>query len=136
MDAITAIGLASNIAQFVEYSFLFLKVAREIAHSPDGKSKSNVEIQEVVRDMNGTLQDINISCSDKTLDALASKCLSTGSKIEAIIKDISRTPGDSLLQIMQKAGKDMLKRKEVQDLVDCLSSIRAQISYHLLVLLR
>lgn len=136
MDAITAIGLASNIAQFVEYGIQFVKIALEITHSPDGKTEENDVIQGITRDMTETLKDIKVSGSDKTLDALARKCLSAASKLDAIIKDGSRSPEDSLVQTLHKAGKNMFKRKEVRELADHLSSIRAQISHHLLVLLR
>lgn len=136
MDAITAIGLASNIAQFVEYGIQFVKIALDIAHSPDGKTEDNDVIQGITRDLTETLKDIKISGSDKTLDALASKCLSAASKLDAIIKDNSRSPEDSLVQTLHKAGKNTFKRKEVRELADHLSNIRAQIAHHLLVLLR
>ncbi|ROW04506.1 hypothetical protein VMCG_05045 [Cytospora schulzeri] len=136
MDALAAIGLASNIAQFVEYGIDFVKVALEITQSPEGETEQNATIRVIVQDMTNTLKDINTSGSDETLDALASKCLSASSEINTIIAEISRKPEDNIVQTLHKAGKSLLKRKEVRELADRLSSIRVQISHHLLVLLR
>ena len=51
MECLTAVGLAANIIQFVEFSSRLLSEANEVYHSATGLSQEHVELQEVAEDL-------------------------------------------------------------------------------------
>ncbi|KAF2250664.1 hypothetical protein BU26DRAFT_517483 [Trematosphaeria pertusa] len=51
MDGLTAVGLAANIIQFLDFCATLLSEASEVYHSASGLSQEYVELQDVARDL-------------------------------------------------------------------------------------
>lgn len=136
MEALAAIGLASNVAQFVEYAIKFTKLAHTFASSDGGPIREHRDITAITDSMAEAMKEINQNNADATLNSLASQCLLVAGNVQSIVEDLSKKPYDSLIRSLHKAGKTIYKQKELQELSERLSNMRAQVSHHLLILIR
>ncbi|RDL35943.1 uncharacterized protein BP5553_06555 [Venustampulla echinocandica] len=60
MDPFTALGVAGNIVQFVDFAAKLISKSREIYHSVDGASSQHLDLQEIASNLNrlnGRLQE-------------------------------------------------------------------------------
>lgn len=136
MEALAAISLASNVAQFVEYAVQFTKLAHKFASSDSGPISEHEGITAITSSMAEAMKTINPENTDKALSSLASQCLIVAADVQNLVNELAKKPEDSLIRSLHKAGKTMYKQKEIQELSELLSSMRAQVSHHLLVLMR
>lgn len=136
MEALAAISLASNVAQFVEYAIQFTKLAHKFASSDSGPISKHQGIIAITDSMAVAMDEINQHNTDTALNSLVSQCLKVAADVQSIINDLSKKPGDTLTRSLHKAGKTLYKQKEIQELSDMLSNMRAQVSQQLLALIR
>lgn len=78
MDPVSAIGLASPILAFVEFSWGLVQGASDIYTSPTGLGKENTSINTVIADLEGVTNDINASIRgygkhEKALSVISNK---------------------------------------------------------------
>lgn len=136
MEALAAISLASNVAQFVEYAVQFTKLAHKFASSDSGPISEHEGIIAITNSMAEAMKAINPENTDKALSNLASQCLVVAADVQNLVNELSKKPEDNLIRSLHKAGKTMYKQKEIQELSELLSNMRAQVSHHLLALIR
>lgn len=136
MEALAAISLASNIAQFVEYAVEFTKRAQKFASSDSEPISQHRGMREITECMTAAIEEIKRDNTDSALSSLAGQCIMVASTVQGIISDLSKKPEDTLIRSLHKAGKTLYKQKEMQQLAELLSNMRAQVSQHLLVLIR
>lgn len=136
MEALAAISLASNVAQFVEYAIQFTKLAYKFASSDSGPISQHEGIKEITTSMTEAMKEINHDSTDSTLSSLAGQCIAVATTVQNIVSDLSKKPDDNLIRSLHKAGKTLHKQKELQELSNLLSTMRAQVSQRLLVLIR
>lgn len=140
MEALAAIGLASNVAQFVEYAVQFTKLAYKLASSDSGPISEHESIIAITNSMAGAMKEVHPNNTDSALNSLASQRLTVAASVQNIVNDLSKKPedkpGDNLIRSLHKAGKTLSKQKEIHELSELLSTMRAQVSHHLLVLIR
>lgn len=136
MEALAAISLASNVAQFVEYAVQFTKLAHKFASSDSGPISEHEGIIAITNSMAEAMKAINPDNTDKALSNLASQCLVVAADVQNLVSELSKKPEDNLIRSLHKAGKTMYKQKEIQELSEMLSNMRAQVSHHLLALIR
>lgn len=103
LDPFSAIGLASNIVQFVDFSCKLLSESKEIYKSVAGSSAGNLELKEVY----GNLHDISTKLAASTSPLLAlrkrpSKEVEALRKLASSCKDVA----DELLSIIQELKTD------------------------------
>ncbi|KAK2613538.1 hypothetical protein N8I77_000445 [Diaporthe amygdali] len=136
MEALAAIGLASNVAQFVEYAIQFTKLAHKLASGDGGAIREHEGITAITNSMAEAMKEIDQTSADTALNSLASQCLQVAADVQGIINDLSNRADANLIRSLHKAGKTSYKQKEIQTLSDLLSNMRAQVSHHLLTLIR
>lgn len=136
MEALAAISLASNVAQFVEYAVQFTKLAYKFVSSDSGPISEHEGIIAITNSMAEAMKAINPENTDKALSNLASRCLVVAADVQNLVNELSKKPEDNLIRSLHKAGRTMYKQKEIQELSELLFNMRAQVSYHLLALIR
>ncbi|KAI3400683.1 hypothetical protein diail_2395 [Diaporthe ilicicola] len=136
MEALAAIGLASNMAQFVENAIQLTKLAHKVALSDGGVAEEHEGITAITNSVTEAMKDIDQNNTDAALNNLASQCLTVTANVQSIVNDLSKKPDDSLSRSPYKAGKTFYKQKELQELSELLSNMRAQVCHRLLVLIR
>lgn len=60
-ETLAALGLASNVLQFVECGFRMIKTAKDLKSSSDGATKLNREVELLARNLNDTMKAIKAS---------------------------------------------------------------------------
>lgn len=144
MEALAAIGLASNIAQFVGYAIKFIKTTSELSKSGPGTMKEHQDFENLVGDMLANLGSIKGTTTnsrnelgrDETLFALAQSCLQVSTELQAIFGELAKVKQPGIAHVLESAFRALSRRREIQELIDRLSNLRGQISHHLIVQIR
>lgn len=136
MDALAAISLASNVAQFVEYAIRFTRLAHKFASSDSGPISEHEGITAITNSMAEAMKGINPDSADAALNSFASQCLAVTANVHNIVNELSKKPEGNFILSLHKTGRTPYKQKEIQELSDLLSSMRSQVSQHLLTLIR
>ncbi|KAI0871317.1 hypothetical protein GGS24DRAFT_471965 [Hypoxylon argillaceum] len=145
MEALAAVALAGNVAQFLEYAIILILRTPEILKSTERTLKEVTLIEEIVDDVKLSLPGISLSNennintvrSDKTLEDLIQRCLEISSEVEAIANDLKlKGSGDSIIQGAAMVTKILFKTSKLKELTETLYALRDQISAHLIILIR
>ncbi|OAG42303.1 hypothetical protein AYO21_03471 [Fonsecaea monophora] len=142
LDPLSAIGLAANIVQFIDFSRRLISDAKEIYHSTNGVTTENVELQDVAESLS-RLSSTLLNPLDQSQAAV--------SQTEAEIVKIaaaSRVVGDELLAAIQsltagdgshkkwrsflQALKTLWKKDKIAKLRKRLEDARSNLSVHVL----
>ncbi|CAE7212583.1 hypothetical protein P3342_012406 [Pyrenophora teres f. teres] len=137
MEALTAVGLIANIAQFVDIAAKAIKSAKEIQSSVTGLTKENKSLEDVTTEM----RDLSIRLDpptaepknddERALRSLSRECHQLSEQILALLKKISPSDPKSIRQIMWTTLKILKHRREKEDLENKLTTYRGQLLLHL-----
>jgi len=148
MDALAAVALAGNVAQFIEYAITLVLKTPEILNSSDHMFKEVSEIKCIIEDVEQSLHSISLSAprgqketrSDKTLDDLTRRCLAISNEIMTIVDNLKlKIHGHGPASIIQGtaiAVKSLSKMSKLEQLTKRLYELRDQVSAHLIILIR
>jgi hypothetical protein len=140
MDPVTAIGLASSIVSFIDFSWSLVTGAKELYEAGRRTTKENARIRSIVNDLNEYAIDLAVggagaSKHEKALRALANDCHSLSEELVKILQKLELTK-NSRWQSLKKTWAAMRKKEEVAAIEGRLEKYRAQMNTRLLALLR
>ena len=100
MDPITAVGFASSILQFIDFSWGLVTGTYEVYKSVTGTTAENAHISTVINDLesvtDGLIPDIRGKTKhEKELCKLAEKCHSLSQDLSKILKKLQVTEKNS-----------------------------------------
>lgn len=142
MEALAAVSLAGNVAQFLEYAISAAQLAFQLVgeKNPLGQ-KDILDTVENTRDSLKLLEnkeeiDAGVT-NDVVLQDLVSKSLKTGAEIKVVLDTLEAKGRGSwdLWEGLQKTGYLIYKGKDLQRLSERLFKLRSEVSSHLLVLM-
>ena len=144
MDPFTAIGLASSIVQFVDFSAKLIAEGLELYHT--GTSASNVDLEEIATDikqLNEKLIPPNQSDKglrppskdEEALRKLAGSCRKVADQLLFVLND-RRVRPHRKWQSFRKALTIVWNKNEIRDLEKRLKKYREQISQRLIIMMR
>ncbi|KAI1826058.1 hypothetical protein F4861DRAFT_131988 [Xylaria intraflava] len=145
MEALAAVALAGNVAQFLEYAIILVSKTPEILRSPDRTLKEVSELESIVDDVEQSLHNIspsnlkyqNGAKPDKTLNELTRKCLTISNEIMTIVDSLKlKTPEAGVMQGAAIVTKSLFKMPKLKQLSESLYDLRDQVSAHLITLIR
>lgn len=142
MEAIAALSLAANIAQFIDLSTKVFHGAKEIYQSPSGMTKENLELEGILQSMRLISLKLDppsttrIGDDDEILRRLAVECRSLSDQmIEMLQEEMSKHPPRKR-QAVVAVFKNILTRKDRQELERILNNCRSQLELHLILTTR
>ncbi|ROV98495.1 hypothetical protein VPNG_08559 [Cytospora leucostoma] len=140
MDPFSAIGAASAILSFVQFSWELFSGAQEIYKSADGSTVENAHISNVIRDVQEVADGIdcdNIGNSkhEKALKRLASECTDLSEDLLGILKKLKRTDGNPKWNSFRATWKSLWEREEIASIRERLSDLRSEIILRLTAML-
>ena len=152
MDPLTALSLAGNIIQFVDFGSKLLQKGHEIYNSVDGASIGNKELEAAainLRELSGRLnastvsrrarRDVGVTGTvpDVAIVQLSKNCLLVAAELLQVL-DRLRVQGDSnrRWKSFRQALKSSLKQGRVNELNNRLQTLRQELSFNVLVSLR
>lgn len=142
MDPVSAIGVASAIVAFVDFSWNLVTGTWEIYHSLDGVTAENARLEDVTDDLGSLVQalkaDVPVKTkAEKNIRRLAQDCEEDAKTLKALLDEM-KVPGRRRLfwKSLNAKWKSILNRDEVARLKSQLQETRAEIQLNLVAMLR
>ncbi|KAF2183956.1 hypothetical protein K469DRAFT_634657 [Zopfia rhizophila CBS 207.26] len=147
MELLTAIGLAANIVQFVEFGARLLSEANEVYHSTTGLTNEHVELQDIAENLKQMVNRLNTPYHDLSRKSLSS-FHPAGVEINGIASS-AKTVADDLIAVIQKlkvndaskrgwrsfrqALSTLWNKDKIENLQKRLDALRNQLSAHTII---
>ncbi|KAF2138031.1 uncharacterized protein K452DRAFT_353274 [Aplosporella prunicola CBS 121167] len=141
MEALAAIGLAGNIAQFLDFGFRILSQSRELYRSGSGSLQENIDLENVTTDLERLVEGLAVKPSqqcasqdDIRLSKLAASCQSTSNDLVMLLGDLKmgENPPRKRWYSFRYAIRTWRKKSRLQELQQRLEMFRNQVNVHLL----
>lgn len=147
LDALTAVGLAGNIIQFIDFSIKLVSKSREIYKSADGALIENKHLEETTTDLNqiqNTLRESleaklasnQFTQDEKALADLNEKCLEVAATLLEKLEDLKASSPRKRWKSLRQALKSVWSKEAVDSLSWTLKGLREEINTRILVHLR
>ena len=146
MDPLSAISLAGNIIQFVEFGSNLVYGSLEIYKSSDGAIPVSSELELITEDLSGIctklIQPSNVADerllpkADLDLLKLSRSCVALGRQFQAMLKSLKLKGRSRKWDSVRQALKTQWKAKDIEQYRRRLDSLRSEIACHLLSILK
>lgn len=152
LDPLTALSLAGNVVQFVDFASKILAKGAEIHRSLDGSLRENVEVESIARDfmkLNYRLieslphdddgptacrsSNKELSIDEQALQSLAQACSNIANELLEKLEKLKLRGDKKRWKSLYKALKSVWNKSELDDLLERLSRYREELELHLLV---
>jgi hypothetical protein len=137
MDPITAIGVAGNVIQFLDFGVKAVSKAREIHDSSTGALVEHTEIGVLTEDIARVAVKLAASAGAATgndsLDSICEQCTIVAKELLDALKEMKADGKKSRIKSARKALKAMWGKKRVEDMKRRLEGYRDEIQFHVLV---
>ena len=140
LEALAAVGLAGNVLQFIDFTHDLITGAQEIRHSSTGLTADNYDLQLIADDLSRLSDGFTVPDSEfvgplsVNQVKISNLALSSKNVSDELLATITQLKGDekSVLKwhSFRKALKSILKKGEINDLVEKLKGLREQLSFH------
>jgi hypothetical protein len=141
LDPFTAIGLAGNIVQFVDYSTKVIASTYEVYNSATGSSKNHVYLERVAArlvELNHGLEQPKLTPTksyEKAIHELREECIEDATTLVDSIKAL-RAKEHSKWDSFKKALAAIWKKERIDQLETRLKDHRSEIATHLAAMMR
>jgi hypothetical protein len=148
LDPLTALSLASNIVQFIDFGTKLLAKGYELYESADGASVGNAELEFIARDLQKLNDRLKPPLSPKTnptsstpseaaLRKLNDKCSGVADElINALTKLKVQGTSNRRWKSFRQALSSLWKKEEVNAITTRLQNFRDELNLHILVSMR
>lgn len=143
LDPFTAIGLAGNIVQFVDYSSKLISSTYEIYKSSTGSAANHVHLDEIATRLLELTQPLQEPHSTQlsshelspALQKLMRECCQDAQELLDLVKALGAKKGSKWSSFRQ-AIKSAWKKEQIDRLEERLKDHRNEIAFHLVAMLR
>ncbi|KAK2809166.1 hypothetical protein FQN50_004001 [Emmonsiellopsis sp. PD_5] len=132
MDPFTALGLAANVIQFVDFAWKLLTETREIGKSIDGYSEENRSLATIISDI--TLSDAaiaTITTDDPGLQQIIRQCQTLSTKLMDVLEKLRVDQSQSGWSNFKTALKGVWNKREIESVFETISRLRMRVLEHL-----
>lgn len=142
MEALTALSLASNIVQFIDFSNKIIKGAKEIHDSATGTLSETESLEDVVKEMQSLSLRLdppttgNQNEDERAFRRLAGECRILCTQLLDLINSIKPNNPKSKRQSIRAAIRETWSKKERIELERRLNSCRDQLELQLTFLMK
>lgn len=142
MDPVSAIGIASAIVAFLDFSWNLVTGTWEIYQSRDGVTAKNARLEDVTDDLESLAEALKADVPVKTMAErnirrLARDCEEDAKTLKALLDEM-KVPGTRRLfwKSLSAKWKSILNRDEVARLKSQLQEFRGEIQLHIVAMLK
>ena len=151
ITAFTAIGLAGNVAQFIEYALKIVSKGKEAYKNVDGVTHENSDFERVADELRVSSKKLSSSLADRNVQpkdpaaknedagliAIAQSCEKIAGSLINLLDTFKVEPGKfRRLRSLGQAVKAAWKKDEVEQLEATLRSYQRQLDTRIIVSLR
>ena len=135
LDPITAIGLAGNIVQFVDFSWSLLCESKKLYDSGTGVSAENEDLEIISSDLLRLSDALTAPSSTGAMPLetmkLVSQCKEVAHELLAVLDDIREKGPRKRRKSFVAALQSRLKKEQISSLVARMERLRGQMQIHL-----
>jgi hypothetical protein len=132
MDPFTALGLAGNLVQFVDFAWKLVTETREIAISADGSNENTRSLTSIMIDIKSSNAAIEtITPDDEPLSSIIKECGVVSRQLVEVLEKLKVEPDQSRWASFTVALKGLLKKKDIERLFESISRLRQRVLEHL-----
>jgi hypothetical protein len=142
LDPLTAISLAGNVLQFVDFGSKVISKTRELTKSSNGTTQGAYNAEILVRDLKrvseqlkGGVRAASVALrtdDDKALEDLCNGCISLSDSIIKRLEKLKLGEGAGKRQAFLHALKDVRSQKELENDEAQLATYRRQLEFRVL----
>jgi len=137
LDPITALGVAGNLVQFIDFGLKATSKAREIHKSAAGTLQENIDIEAIAEDLAAVTKELELSSvtptSNSNLDDVCVRCKKTAADLLSALKALKVEGERSKVKSVRQALKAILGKKGVEEMKVRLEGFRGEMQFHVLV---
>lgn len=137
MEALAAVGLASNVLQFVQFASELFSISSAIRKNTEAQPIEYNDLEVISRSLKEHTQALNARCNAdmqalvNSAREIATQLLDTIDKLKK--KCIGNPNRYSKWTCFRQALQVILKKSAIEDLTSRLERIRGQLQFHLIV---
>ncbi|KAN0112561.1 hypothetical protein V8E51_005512 [Hyaloscypha variabilis] len=157
LDPLTALGLASSVAQFVDFGFKVISESRQQYRSATGILPDNLSLETFVADLsdiserlasddserpggtrfitNSAIRTWDKSHEDRALRELAARSKTLADEILHILEDLKVKGPNRRWESIRQAFRSRMKREKIRDMEKRLEQIRSQLNLRLVAMM-
>jgi N-terminal domain on NACHT_NTPase and P-loop NTPases len=140
LDPITALGVAGNVVQFIDFGLKATSKAREIHRDSKGKTVADADLEVVTKDLvalNAQLySSVGSSGQTEALEELCERCAKTAGELLSALQSFTVTGKKTKWKSTRKALKSLWGREAVEEMKKRLLDFREELKLHFLVRLK
>ncbi|KAI1370885.1 hypothetical protein F4677DRAFT_457542 [Hypoxylon crocopeplum] len=139
MEAVAAVGLASNVLQFAEFTTKLIRISNELRHhaaSPENKDHQILatHLEALAQNISDSAKAISqtstaVSPEEKALQPVAAGCCELAKSLLKRLETCGIQPGQnaSRLQRVKKAFRAIWNKREIEEISNRLDSFRSEL---------
>ncbi|RDL30687.1 uncharacterized protein BP5553_10032 [Venustampulla echinocandica] len=137
MDPMSALGLAANIFQFIDFGTRLLSGTLEVYHSTTGASSENIEIEEISERLSIFSDELSTnpasrSSRDLAVAKFAGRCKVVSDELLEVVTELKVVDGPNRKwRSFRKALKTLWNKEKIQSLQNRLETVRQQLTLEL-----
>ena len=147
LDPLTAVGLAANLLQFIDFGCQILSKSRRLHKSPSGYLIEHQELKvaserldDLQHGIDRSLRDVsaqvNPTPAEEALGKVTKRCQVVAERLKAGLQEFAVEQGQSRWKSLRQAFKAIWGKEEVDAMWKQLQEQREQLTMHLLVVVR
>lgn len=146
MDPLSAVSLAGNIIQFVEFGSNLVRGSIDIYKSADGATSINSELELITEDLTGLCSKLirprnnkeerTLPKAEFDLLELSRSCVALGRQFLEMLESLKVNGRNRKWDSVRQALKTQWKAKDIEQYRQRLDSFRSEIACHLISILR
>ncbi|KAF2464920.1 uncharacterized protein BDR25DRAFT_241210, partial [Lindgomyces ingoldianus] len=131
MDAFTAIGLAGNIVQFVDFSWKLIAGCRVIYKSSEGASDETLTLGSIANDVVRLSNAIGVSSYDDQLEPMAKECTAIAKELSDALNKLTAKSQRTMWISFSIALKEVWRKGKIEGICNRLGKVQAQLAVHI-----
>jgi hypothetical protein len=147
VDPFSALGVAGNIVQFLDFGSKLVSKGKEIYTSADGSSVTNVELEFISQDLHSIADSLspnsspsssqNSNLGDDEMRRLATSCKAVAEELLGVVRDlkVEENCKHRKWKSFRQALKSVWKDGDIQSLQDRIDGFRRQLTIRLITIL-
>lgn len=148
LDPMTALSLAGNIIQFVDFSTKLVAKGHELYNSADGASVGNAELEAIAKDLQELHERLRSSQADPSstiqvpdseiaLRKLSDQCSGVAEELVDTLEKLKvQGTANRRWKSFRQALKGLMKKEEVDAMAKRLQDFGEELNLHILVSMR
>ncbi|KUJ15133.1 uncharacterized protein LY89DRAFT_685948 [Mollisia scopiformis] len=137
MDPLTALGLAGNIVQFIDFAWKLFEGTKAIYKSASGSSHDNAVLQSIANDLRHLSNGIIISNQhSEELRRLATESKRISLELLDALEKLKLQGRNTKWKSFVLALREAWSRGKINEMSDRLSALQSQMNLHIQIMVR